>query len=149
MQGWQVKRVANLLNGSTLLGLAVAKAGRAHLSDGDRGLVLATDYRIGLPKARAFTVGNVILSRNTAAWLAEQPRLMLHEERHTLQYAVCLGLPMIPLYLLAAGYSYLRGGDVGVHNAFERFAGLEDGGYPLLSARERRRRERRRRPRAA
>jgi hypothetical protein len=46
---------------------------------------------------------------------------------------------MIPLYLLASGWSLLRGGDPGVHNVFERLAGLEDGGYPTVSARARRR----------
>ena len=63
--------------------------------------------------------------------------MLLHEERHSWQYAACLGLPMLPLYGLAAGWSYLRGGDPGVHNAFERLAGLEDGGYATVSRRER------------
>ena len=142
MQWWRVKQAVNLLNGSTLLGLGVARLGRADLSRADRGLVLATGYRIAFPKASAFTVGNVILTKHDRDWVGTRPRLMMHEERHSWQYVACLGLPMIPLYLLAAGYSYLRGGDPGVHNAFERLAGLEDGGYPLLSKRERQRRER-------
>ena len=50
------------------------------------------------------------------------------------------------VYLLAAGWSYLRGGDIGVHNPFERLAGLADGGYPLVSPREQRRQERGLRP---
>jgi hypothetical protein len=45
---------------------------------------------------------------------------------------------MLPLYVVAAGWSYLVGGDPAVHNAFERLAGLADGGYPTLSARARR-----------
>jgi hypothetical protein len=144
MQWWRVKRVVNVLNGSTLLGLGIASLGRARSSDGPRGLVLATGYRVRIPAAPAFTVGNVVVTRNTEGWLDERPRLLLHEERHSWQYVACLGLPMLPLYAVAAGYSYLRGGDVGVHNPFERLAGLADGGYPLLS-----RRERRRQPRAA
>ena len=139
MEWWRVKRAVNVVNGSTPLGLGVARLGSAHTSAGPRGLVLATDYRIGFPKAPAFTVGNVVVSRHTGQWLDEHPRMLLHEERHSWQYVACLGLPMLPLYLLAAGYSYLRGGDPGVHNAFERLAGLEDGGYRLISRRERRR----------
>lgn len=136
---WQVKRVVNAVNGSTLLGLAIAKLGGAHRSAGPRGLVLATGYRLGFPTAPAFTVGNVVISRHSRVWLDQRPRLLLHEERHSWQYVACLGLPLIPLYLLAAGYSYVRGGDLGAHNPFEQFAGLEDGGYPSLSKRERRR----------
>ena len=137
MRWWHVRLVVNLLNGSTLLGFLVALIGRAHCSRGPRGLVLATSYRLGLPNAPAFTVGNVIISRKDAADLVPRQRLLRHEERHTWQYVACLGLPMLPLYLLAAGYSWVRGGDFGVHNIFERAAGLVDGGYPTLSARER------------
>jgi len=139
MHWWRVKRGVNLANGSTLLGLAVARAGGCRRSSGPRGLVVATDYRVGFPKAAAFTVGNVVISRHALGWLDEHPRMLLHEERHSWQYVACLGLPMLPLYVAAVGYSYLRGGDACVHNVFERLAGLEDGGYPLLSRRERRR----------
>lgn len=125
------------MNGSTLLGLGVARLGRAQVDPGPRGLHLATGYRIDFPKASAFTVGNVVLTKYEAGWLAERDRLLVHEERHSWQYVACLGLPMIPLYLVAAGYSLLRGGDPATHNAFERLAGLADGGYPLLSRRER------------
>ena len=139
MEAWRVKQVLNGVNGSTLLGLAVARAGRARLGPGPRGLVVATDYRLPLPVASAFTLGNVVTSKHDRAWLDERPALMRHEERHTWQYVVCLGLPMLPLYLLAAGWSYLRGGDFGAHNPFERLAGLEDGDYPTVGPRERRR----------
>ena len=142
MPWWRVKQVLNWLNASTPLGLAVAAAGRARLSRGPRGLVLAHGFRLGVP-APAFTVGNVVVSRHGPGWWAERPRMLLHEERHSWQYVACLGLPMLPLYGLAAGWSYLRGGDPGVHNAFERLAGLEDGGYATVSRRERARLRRR------
>jgi hypothetical protein len=129
MEWWPVKRVVNWANGSTLLGLGVGYVGRATVSSTERGLLVAAGYRLGFPTAPVFTVGNVLLTRHTADWLAERPRLLRHEERHSWQYVACLGLPMIPLYLLAAGWSFLRGGDVARHNAFERLAGLEDGGY--------------------
>lgn len=140
VESWRVKEAVNALNLSTAVGVAVAVAGRARLVRGPRGLLLATGYRLGLPKAPAFTVGNVVLTRHDEEWLAERPRLLRHEERHTWQYTACLGLPMLPMYGLAAGWSWLRGGDAGTHNVFERAAGLADGGYPVVSARRRRRR---------
>ena len=136
---WRVRQVLNVANGSTLLGLAVGSLGRSRFRRGPRGLVLATGYRLRLPSAAAFTVGNVVLTRHDEEWLARRPRLLAHEERHSSQYAACLGLPMLPLYAVAAGWSYLRGGDFAVHNVFERRAGLADGGYPTLSRRARRR----------
>jgi len=139
MERWRLRQVANALNGSTLLGLAVARAGGARFSAGPRGLVLATGYRLGFPVAGAFTVGNVVATRHDRDWLDERPALLRHEERHTTQYAVCLGLPMLPLYVVAAGWSWLRGGDLGAHNAFERLAGLADGGYAVRGPRERQR----------
>ena len=139
MEPWRIKRIVNLLNGSTALGCAVATLGRARIGGGPRGLVVATGYRLRVPAAAAFTIGNVVTTRHDRTWLEDRPLLVRHEERHTWQYVVCLGLPMIPLYLTAAAWSYLRGGDPAVHNAFERLAGLADGGYPTVAARVRRR----------
>jgi hypothetical protein len=153
MRWWRVKAVLNVVNLSTPFGLGVAALGRARRRPGPRGLVLASGYRLPVPVARAFTVGNVIVTRHEEGYVEQRPALLAHEERHSWQYVACLGLPMIPLYLAAAGWSYLRGGDIGVHNPFERLAGLADGGYPLVSPREQRRRARgrspRRRPRPA
>lgn len=129
VHAWRVKKVVNALNLSTAVGVGLAAAGRARLARGPRGLLLATGYRLGVPKAPAFTVGNVVLTRHEAGWLEAHPRMLVHEERHTWQYVACLGLPMLPLYLLAAGWSWLRAGDPGTGNVFERAAGLEDGGY--------------------
>ena len=63
------------------------------------------------------------------------PALLGHEERHCTQYAWCLGLPFLPLYFLAAGWSLARTGNPGSRNLFERHAGLQAGGYPELSDR--------------
>jgi hypothetical protein len=144
MRWWVLKAVVNVVNLSTPFGLGVAALGRATPRPGPRGLVIATGYRLPVPVARAFTVGNVIVTRHEEGYLEQRPALLAHEERHSWQYVACLGLPMVPLYLVAAGWSYLRGGDIGVHNPFERLAGLADGGYPLVSARERARDQRRR-----
>jgi hypothetical protein len=137
---WRFRVVANVVNLATPLGLLVALAGRCRLRRGPRGLVLASGYRLPVPANPAFTVGDVVLTRREPGFLEQRPRLLAHEERHSWQYAACLGLPMLPLYAAAAGWSYLRGGDVAVHNPFERLAGLADGGYPEVSARRRRRR---------
>jgi hypothetical protein len=140
MRWWHLKAVVNLANLSTPFGLLVAALGRATPRRGPRGLVIAAGYRLPVPVARAFTLGNVIVTPREEGYVEQRPALLAHEERHSWQYVACLGLPMVPLYLLAAGWSYLRGGDIGVHTPFERLAGLADGGYPLVSAREQRRR---------
>ncbi len=137
-----MKAVVNAVNGSTALGLAVAAVGRARPVRGPRGLILATGYAYRFPVAGAFTVGNVVLTRHDEDWLAHHDRTLLHEERHSWQYAATLGLPMLPLYAVAAAWSYLRGGDWSTYNVFETRAGLADGGYPLVSRRQRRRRGR-------
>ncbi|GAA1121325.1 hypothetical protein GCM10009582_18160 [Arthrobacter flavus] len=119
----------NWLNLSTGAGLLLAKAKRCDLRPGPEGLLLAFGYTGTLPVASAFTVGNVILFRGSAANGAPRPALLAHEARHSTQYALCLGLPFLPLYFAAAAFSLLRTGDPASVNPFERGAGLADGGY--------------------
>jgi hypothetical protein len=125
-RGVRLKAAANVLNGSTLVGLAIAVAGRARLTRGPRGLWYAEGYALRFPVAGAFTVGNVILTPRTIAELGE--RVVTHEERHTWQYMVC-GTMFMPLYVSAMGWSWIRTGDRAARNVFERSAGLADGGY--------------------
>jgi hypothetical protein len=125
----QIRRLANLVNGTTLLGLAVARAAGTVVSRGPRGLVIASGYRWPIPIAGAFTMGNVIICRIRAEELTSNAALLGHEEEHCRQYACCLGLPFLPLYFLAAGWSQLRTGNPATGNFFERRAGLEAGGY--------------------
>ena len=127
---WRVRQVANWVNLSTALGLLLAVAGRARLSRGPNGLVLARGFRIPV-KAPAFTVGNVVLIRVADEVLAARPTLLTHEARHATQYAWCLGPVMLPLYGVAALWSWLRCRDFASHNVFEVRAGLVDGGYPV------------------
>ena len=133
----RVRLAVNLLNGSTLAGLAVSLAGHARLARFPDGLLVGTGYRLPVPPAPAFTLGNVILTRHDV--LRRDTVLLRHEARHATQYAWCGGLLMLPLYFAAAGVSWLLSGDVGAWNIFERSAGLADGGYanrslrPLLS----------------
>jgi hypothetical protein len=72
-------------------------------------------------------VGNVIVTRRDA--IEPGSRLFRHEARHATQFAWCGGVIMIPLYLAAAGVSWVLTGDFGARNVFERLAGLADGGY--------------------
>ena len=126
---WQhrIRLAVNLVNGSTLAGLAVARAGRARLAPLPDGLQVAVGYRLPVPSAPAFTLGNVILTRHPG--LDPGSALFRHEARHATQYARCGGLLMLPCYFAAAGVSWLLSGDVGAWNPFERLAGLTDGGY--------------------
>ena len=125
----RVRLVVNLVNGSTLAGLLVAAAGRSTLARAADGLLVGVRYRLPVPVAPAFTVGNVILARGDRAALASMEPLLAHEARHATQYAWCGGLVMLPLYFLAAGVSWGLTGDFGARNVFERQAGLADGGY--------------------
>lgn len=126
----RVRAVGNLLNLSSLLGLAAAGIGRARLSSGPMGLVLAEGYRFRFPDAGAFTLGNVIVtSGDFESLTALRPEVMEHEDAHAWQYLYCGGLPFLPLYGLAAAWSWLRTGDPASANVFERTAGLTRGGY--------------------
>lgn len=127
--GQRVRQLANLANGTTLLGLAVAVAAGTAVSKGPRGLITASGYRWRIPYAGAFTLGNVVICRIRAEDLTSNPALLGHEEKHCSQYAYCLGLPFLPLYFLAAGWSQLRTGNPASANFFERQAGLAAGGY--------------------
>jgi hypothetical protein len=133
---WRVRQAVNAVNLSTPLGLLLAVTatrrpppGERRLHRGPDGLIVAGGYRPPVPVARAFTVGNVVLVRREAAFLLDDPVLLGHEARHSTQYAWCLGVAMIPLYLLCAGVSLALCGDYASYNPFERLAGLADGGY--------------------
>ena len=128
--GQRLRQLANVLNASTPLGLLLAACAGTRVHRGPRGLILATGYRWRLPFAAAFTVGNVVLYRAGPAEALGNPVLLGHEERHSTQYAWCLGVPFLPLYFLAAAWSVLRTGNPGLANPFERHAGLQAGGYP-------------------
>ncbi|MET3367363.1 UNVERIFIED_CONTAM: hypothetical protein ABIE34_000584 [Jeotgalibacillus campisalis] len=125
----RLRQIANVLNLSTPLGLAVAAVSRSTVSHGPRGLLIAAGYSWKLPYAGAFTVGNVILYRAPQGVAGTNTVLLGHEERHSTQYAYCMGLPFLALYGVAAGWSMLRSGNPASRNFFERQAGLVAGGY--------------------
>jgi hypothetical protein len=117
----------NLANGSTLAGLAVAALGGARVARSADRLFVGTGYRLPVPPAPAFCLGNVIVTRLPG--LDPSSVLFRHEARHATQYACCGGVAMVPLYLVAASVSWALTGDTGSRNVFERRAGLADGGY--------------------
>jgi len=121
-----VRQVVNLVNGSTVAGLGVAVLGGAGLTRSADGLFLGTGYRLPVPSAPAFCLGNVIVTRDG---IDPGSPTFRHEARHATQFAWCGGVIMIPLYLAAAGVSWALTGDFGARNVFERLAGLADGGY--------------------
>jgi hypothetical protein len=138
MRRWhRARQVINYANLSTPAGLLIALIGGARPRRGEQGLIFAYGYRIPFPVAGAFTVGNVVLTKNPEGYLTG--RLLDHEARHASQYAACVGLPMIVLYVIASGVSYALCGHPASWNPFERLAGLDDGGYPRHPARWRRR----------
>jgi hypothetical protein len=123
----RVRQAVNLANGSTLAGLGVAALGRATVTRSVDGLYAGTGYRLPVPPAPAFCLGNVIMTRG--AGIDPGSRLFRHEARHATQFACCGGVAMVPLYQAAAGLSWALTGDFGARNVFERRAGLADGGY--------------------
>jgi hypothetical protein len=125
--GLRARQLVNLANGSTLVGLGVAVLGGTRVARSADGLFLGTGYRLPVPPAPAFCLGNVIVTRLDG--LTPGSRLFRHEARHATQYACCGGVLMVPLYLAAAAVSWALTGDFGARNVFERQAGLTDGGY--------------------
>jgi hypothetical protein len=126
---YRARLAVNLLNGSTAAGVLVAAAGRATLTRAGDGLVVAVRYRLPVPPAPAFCIGNVIVTRLDSDGVAGARALFAHEARHATQFAWCGGVVMLPLYFLAAGLSWLLTGDFSSRNIFERRAGLAEGGY--------------------
>lgn len=138
------RRRVNRLTLATPVGLLLARLGGAVEHPPPPALAAAllrtaVGYRLPVPPAPAFTLGDVVVVRR--AELLEHPALMAHEARHADQYARCGGLLMVPLYLLAAAWSWVLTGDWGARNPFEVRAGLADGGYaprplrPILARR--------------
>jgi hypothetical protein len=138
---YRVRLAVNLLNGSTATGIVVATLGRARLTRAGDGLLIAVRYRLPVPPAPAFCLGNVIVTRLDSGAVAGAETLLAHEARHATQFAWCGGVLMLPLYFLAAGGSWLLTGDFAAQNIFERRAGLAAGGYaerplrPVLTGR--------------
>ncbi len=129
----RLRQTANLVTLATPLGVLLAAIGRARLTPGPHGVILAHDYRCPFPapRAGAVTVGDVVLLRLDQAFLDERPQVLDHEARHAVQWACFLGpVGFLPAYLAASAWSWWRtGGNFALRNPFEVRAGLADGGY--------------------
>lgn len=129
------RRLGNILNLSTPLGLLLAAMGRARLRRGPHGLLLAEGWRLPLAPG-AFTVGSVVITRGRFEDLvAAVPRVLEHEARHAGQWLAWGGLPFLVAYGIGTVRSLVVSGDRAAHNPFERAAGLADGGYPDVPVR--------------
>lgn len=127
------RTLLNWSNGSTLLGLALARVGGVRPQRRPDGLWLAEGH--ALPGVRApFTVGDVLLHPRVGGFAA-RPRLLRHEARHAEQYARWGGLLLLPLYGVSVLVSWVLTGDRASANPFERQAGLADGGYRTAAKR--------------
>ncbi len=127
-----LRRVANWLNLSTLLGLVLAALSRSRLSHGPHGVIVARGRPLPFlaPRAMAVTVGDVVLLRASDDALRRHPALLDHEARHSTQWACWLGvLGFAPAYSVGALWSWWHAGDFALRNPFEMRAGLVDGGY--------------------
>jgi len=121
--------LANALNGTTALGLIVAKLGGTTVKLGANDIFFAEGYRLPFPVAGAFTIGNVVTTGSDFTRLTGVfPRVLVHEAKHTRQFA-WLGLGFGPVHAVAMAWSWLRSGDRASRNPLERAAGLADGGY--------------------
>lgn len=125
-----LRRLLNVLNLSTPLGLALAFAARARLQRGPHGLIFAFECPFLAAAASAMTVGDVVLVKPGCERVAASPAMVDHEARHSFQYAWLLGpLGFFPAYLLASAWSLWRTGHPALANIFEIRADLADGGY--------------------
>ena len=124
-----LRHLVNALLGPTLLGLLVAAFSGCKVRRAPYGLLIASGYRLRLPTASAFTVGDVVVARYSYDELIGRPRLLLHEYRHSVQWACWLGLPFLLAYAAASLWSLLLAGNPWQRNVFEVRAGLADGGY--------------------
>lgn len=122
----RAKAFLNAFNLSTPTGLLIARIGGASVRAGGQGLWLAERYRLGFPVARAFAVGDVLITSTTFEQLGED--VLAHETAHTWQY-LRWGWLFGPAYVLSMGWSWVLTGDRAARNHFERQAGLARGGY--------------------
>jgi len=130
------RRIGNIANLSTALGLVLAALGRARVRRGPHGLLLAEDCRLPLFGAGAMTIGDVVLTSGRFADLVRAlPNVLEHESRHASQWLRWGGLPFLLAYGAGGLWSLLSTGDRGAGNPFERAAGLADGGYRELPRR--------------
>lgn len=135
----RLRAAANWVNGATVTGLLLARAGGSRPVRDANGIWHAAGFR-GPNRARVVTIGNVVLHSHGVEHLRRRPDLLAHETTHATQWA-WTGPAFVPLYLAESLISWAVTGDPASGNAFELGAGLRRGGYaaPALRRRARRR----------
>ncbi|HEY2794452.1 MAG TPA: hypothetical protein VGJ28_18970 [Micromonosporaceae bacterium] len=118
----------NRFNGTTACGHLLARLTRCRRRPGPLGTTIAEHYRLRVPAAAHFVIGDVVFCHGSAYALLVRPRLLVHELRHTYQYARW-GPLFFPVYFASSAWSFLVTGSFGARNVFEVGAGLADGGY--------------------
>ncbi|MBO3750832.1 hypothetical protein J5X84_32570 [Streptosporangiaceae bacterium NEAU-GS5] len=130
----RTRQILNYANLSTPAGLLIGRLGGGRAVRHETGLVLVYGCRLIPPRAGAFTVGSVVMTKRPPEEDYLSGRLLAHEARHAWQWSGCVLVPLgAVLYLLALTASYVICGDPGSWNVFERMANLEDGGYARLA----------------
>jgi hypothetical protein len=127
-----LRRIVNVVNLSTPLGLLLALMSASTFSRGPHGVIVARGRPLPFvaPRAMAVTVGDVVLLRASDEGVRRYPHLFDHEARHSAQYACWLGpLGFLPAYLICSAWSWWRTRNFSLSNPFEMRAGLVEGGY--------------------
>jgi hypothetical protein len=128
----RVRRTANWVNTSTLLGLGLAAITRGSVTHGPHGLYLVRGSRLKrlFPHNSATTIGDVVFLFLSDERLGRRPHLLDHEAMHAGQWAVWLGpIGFLPAYGACSAYSWYRTGKPALRNRFEVRASLLAGGY--------------------
>ena len=114
----------NLVNLSTALGLAIGLIcmGQSHAPHQLYRIIHVSGCRHLPAHGNFVTIGNVLLTRTGHATKIPTP-VLVHEGRHSTQYAFCGGLAAIPLYGAASLASFLTTHDWSKANIFEVRAG--------------------------
>jgi hypothetical protein len=127
--------VTNWVTLGTPLGLLIARFGRSRITRGPYGLRLARGFQLGPVRGRAMTIGDVVLIGLTDEQLDRRPDLLIHEARHSGQYARWLGpIVFFPAYGVASLWSWWFTGDFALRNGFEVAADLVQGGYARIDS---------------
>jgi RHS repeat-associated protein len=114
---------ANLANGTTAIGLKIAKDLHSNCSFAKDEFLVCTSADHN-PAGGGTTFGSVYITQDPEVGA----NVLRHEEVHSRQYQA-LGTWFFGLYLEAAGVSWVETGDGACANWFEVNAGLKDGGY--------------------
>ena len=93
------------------------------------GTIIAADYPLPVPAAACFVIGDVIFAGTARLAVGAGAPSGSRTRCGTPTSTRCWGPLFWPLYVAGCAWSYALTGNFGARNAFERGAGLADGGY--------------------